>query len=346
MGQYFNHLLGNEALCQRIGEEIRRGRFPHAAIIDGGRGFGKHLLAREIAMALACEKRHDEAAPLPCGECHFCRKIKAGNCPDVITIGRVDGKATIGVDTVRELRRDIATVPNDLDVKVYIIEDADTMTAQAQNALLLTLEEPPRFVVFLLLTENSELLLETVRSRAPTHRLRPIGAEALRRYLLEQSTGAKEARRLEGEAPEELDAIVSLSGGSIGKAQLLLDSTQRAPLLERRARAAALVPLLLDRTREDELLLALLSLGENRKPVAEDLEMLSVALRDLLLLCHAEEPTLLFYTNREEALELSSRTTAARFLSILDALTAAADALASNANVKLTLMHLFTTLSS
>lgn len=76
------------------------------------------------------------------------RKIFAGISPDVITVTREDGKASIGIDTIRDLRTDVHVMPNELDSKIYIIEDADTMTAQAQNALLLTLEEPPAYLGF------------------------------------------------------------------------------------------------------------------------------------------------------------------------------------------------------
>ena len=346
MREFFHNIRGNTALSARLGEDIREGRFPHAHIIEGAAGFGKHLFAREIAMALACEARTKKGAPLPCGTCRSCRRIKAGDCPDVITVSKGE-RATMGVEVIRTLREGLATVPNDLDVKVYIIEDAHTMTVQAQNALLLTLEEPPAFVVFLLLAEDAGALLETVRSRAPTHRLQPIDPQTMRDFLLNDPIArARGAAALAAERPPEFEALLSLAGGSIGLALTLCDSEKRAPLLERLARTEELLACLAERTAPDRLLLALFSLGNTRDALLSDLSMLSLALRDLLLLSRAEGAALLFYTERERAAELAARFTAARILSISDALDKAAEALRANANVRLTVINLFNRLST
>lgn len=137
MRQYFPALAGNRALSARLGEEMATGAFSHAYIIEGPKGSGRHTLAREMAMAAVCRERSGTGA-LPCGECPDCRKIAAGFCPDFITVGREPGKATLGVEAVRQLREGIAALPNDLPLKIYVIEDAETMTVQAQNAFLLT----------------------------------------------------------------------------------------------------------------------------------------------------------------------------------------------------------------
>ena len=151
MRQYFAEMAGNRSLLMRLANELSAGSFSHAYIIEGQEGFGKHTLARNMVMALACEHRTDAGYPLPCGKCPSCRKIAGGISPDVTLVRRPEGKTMITVDTVRDLRSDVPIFPNDLDFKVYIIEDAHTMNPQAQNALLLTLEEPPPFVLFLLL---------------------------------------------------------------------------------------------------------------------------------------------------------------------------------------------------
>lgn len=333
MKEYFPRIVGNEALRRTLGQELGCGRFSHAYILGGVRGSGKHTLAREIAMAASCERRGEDGVPLPCGECRSCRKIRDGLSPDVMLVSREPDKATLGVEVIREMRSTVAVVPNDLEVKFYVIEDAHTMTPAAQNALLLTLEEPPPFVCFLLLAEDTDALLETVRSRAPIHRMRPIAHEPLSRYLQREPVGAALAK----DAPEEFAELLLLSRGWIGEARLLLDAQKREPLLQRRRFAARMVELLCEGSRS-ALLEALLERGgdRNREALLADLAMLSEALRDLLLLSRTEEAPLIFYTDREAAADLSARFTTARLLAILTRLEEAKESLLNNANVRLT----------
>ena len=222
----FADMVGNEALRERLRDDICADRLSHAYIIEGAEGFGKHMLALRIAAALACENRGMDGLPLPCMECASCRKILSGNSPDVIPISRGD-KATLGVEAVRLMHTGVCIAPNELDRKCYLIEDAHLMTVQAQNAFLLTLEEPPPYVCFLLLCESTAPLLETVRSRAPTLRLEPIPPDGIREHLLRTEPAAK---ALEQQAPEELRELIAAAGGSIGRARLLLDPKRRKPI--------------------------------------------------------------------------------------------------------------------
>ena len=147
MRKMLDSIIGNSSLKSKLLSDILSDTLSHAYIIQGKKGSGKHTVAYMTAAALSCEKVSDTNAPVPCLNCPSCKKILQKKSPDVITITRED-KATIGVDAVRFLRNDVRIVPNDLDYKIYIIEDADTMTTQAQNAFLLTLEEPPKYVKF------------------------------------------------------------------------------------------------------------------------------------------------------------------------------------------------------
>ena len=187
-------VVANDALRSRLCTDILGGKLSHAYIIEGPEGTGKHLIARNIAAALSCICKNEDAIPLPCLHCINCRKIMSGISPDVIYIKREEGKAQIGVESVRLVKSDVAIMPNDLDYKVYIIEEADKMTVQAQNALLLTLEEPPEYVVFLLLCESADLLLETVRSRAPVLRTEPVKPDAMAEFLCSSEQAAARLR--------------------------------------------------------------------------------------------------------------------------------------------------------
>ena len=341
MRTFFPAVAGNRVLCEKLGAELADGRFSHAYIIEGAKGCGKHTLARQIAMAVACRKRSDPGVPLPCGECPACRKILSGNCPDLLWFSRAAGKASMGVDTVRALREDLALVPNELDVKILIIEDADTMTVQAQNAFLLTLEEPPPFVLFLLLAENAANLLETVRSRAPVFRLGPVDDETLTGWLTHEAPPAlrQAAVTLLRERPEEFAALLRLSGGAVGVAEELLDDKKRAPLMAERETVNALLAALFGRQR-DALVLTLAGLPQNRDAADGLLSLFAAALRDLVLLSRSETVRPVFFTDREAALDLAARCPLTRLLGFTAATDTAREALAINANVRLTLSRL------
>ena len=339
----FPQLAGNQSLRLQLGTDLRSASLSHAYILEGPCGFGKHTLARLIAMAAACENRTKSDMPLPCGTCKTCRKIAAGNCHDVITVSREANHATMGVNVIRDLRLGISTVPNDLDVKVYIIEDAHTMTEQAQNAFLLTLEEPPPFVLFLLLTENGGAMLETIRSRAQRLRLQPIDRDTMSTYLLTSPEGkAAGAPQLYNENKKEFEALLTLAGGSIGRALSLLDATARAPHMQYRSTAESLLRLLATRQRGEELFLLLRSLGTTRADVTAQLNAVSLALRDLILLSHSEHAPLLFFSDREAATDLCESFTTARLFTLEADIAATKAALEQNANVKLALTQLFT----
>lgn len=336
MREYLSRVVGNNALRARLGEELARGAVSHAYIIEGPAGAGKHTLAREIATALSCEHRTKEGLPLPCNTCLTCRKIAAGNCPDVITVSREEDKVTMGVDVIRALREDVPLYPNDLDVKIYTIEDAHTMTQQAQNALLLTLEEPPPFVMFLLLTERAELLLETIRSRAPILRMQPLSDAQMSDYLKspDRPDVAREARALSG---EDFTALLRMANGRIGRALTLLEAEKRAPVLARRKGAAQLCRALAEGKGQDELLAILLSFGDKREDLLARLAVITEALRDLLLLTRTDLAPLVFFTDRDEAIDLSARFSAARLLHLITATEQTMEQLSANANVRLSL---------
>ena len=341
MRNYLPFVAGNRELRERLGADLERGGFSHAYILEGPKGGGKHTLALSLVMALACKNRTVSGHSLPCNECESCRKIREGISPDVIYIKRPEGRTTMGVDTVRTLRNDVCVLPNDLDFKVYIIEDADTMTPQAQNALLLTLEEPPPFVLFLLLAKESDLLLETIRSRAPILRLQPVCEEEMRNYLLspERPAIARSVRALCDASPDDFAALLKMANGSIGRALALLEEKKRAPLLAARATAEEFCTLLAEGTRQDALLELLLALPSARDDLQSRLELIALALRDLSLLVHSDTAPLVFFTDRERAIDLAVRFTPGRLLSYLSATEQAQGALLLNANTRLTLIQ-------
>ena len=330
----FDALIGNEDLRERLAKDVREGKLSHAYIIEGPAGCGKRTFAQQLCQALACTNR--ESGRVPCESCLACRKVAEGKCPDVIRIDR-GNKASIGVDDVRFLRADVLTPPNDLESKIYIIEGADTMTAQAQNALLLTLEEPPSYVLFLLLCENATAMLETIRSRAPKLSLRPIPTDDVRAHLL--ATERSYASLTEAEREE----ILMIAGGSIGRAKELLDAKERKPLLARRALASAFVEQQISGADSAKALSLMASFGSKREDILSLLGDVLTALRDLTLLKRSDIAPLCFYSDRAAAMSLCDVASMPRLLHLCERVEECRRRLLRNANVRLSLTSLFLT---
>ena len=327
----FDALIGSDALRERLAKDVREGKLSHAYIIEGAYGSGKKTLARELAASLACTNR--QSGRIPCGSCLACRKVAEGKCPDIIRIDRGD-KAGIGVDDVRFLRADVLTPPNDLDSKIYVIEDADTMTVQAQNALLLTLEEPPSYVLFLLLCQSATAMLETIRSRAPKLSLCPVPTEQIRAHL----TATERAFAALSES--EREEILMIASGSVGRAKELLDAKERKPIMARRELALTFLEQQTGKWDSAAALSLMTRMGSKRDEIIPVLEYILIALRDLALLKRTENAPLCFYTDREKALATCDRTSLQVILSLTERVEACRRSLLRNANVKLALTTL------
>ena len=333
MRPILHDVIANNRLRARLGEELTAGKLSHAYILSGERGFGKHTLALHLAAALACENAKDTQKPLPCLTCPSCRKILSGNSPDIIYVNRKD-KATLGIDPIRELRQDVYIPPNDLSVKVYIIEEAHLMTTQAQNAFLLTLEEPPSYVLFLLLCENPSLLLETIRSRAPVLRLEPVENALILKHICQT---VPEAKRMWETDRAALEEIVVAADGSIGRALELLDPKLYKPLSDRREIARTFARLCASPKNTIETMRFLNGLGARRDELIEQMSIILVCLRDLLLLKQTENAPLCFFSDREEASSLAYSFTTPNLLTLCNSVSEATDRLRANANVRLTI---------
>ena len=190
-------------------------RLPHALLICGPAGSGRHTLAGLLAQALVCDR--PEIAP--CGQCLNCRRAAEGIHPDVPALSAFTGerdreKRFIGVDTVRALRTDAFVRPNQARRKVYTIDPAERMNPNAQNALLKVLEDGPPYVSFLLIAENPMALLPTIRSRCVTLKLTPVETQEAAAYL---------ARRFPDRARQALLDAAQRSRGILGEAVRILE---------------------------------------------------------------------------------------------------------------------------
>lgn len=203
-------LAGNGSLKRQLSAQCSGRGLSHAYLISGSAGSGKRTLARLLAAAFVCSGNGE----VPCGNCPACKKVFGGIHPDVITIGD-DGK-DITVAQSRRLRADAYVRPNEAPRKVYVIQNAQTMNASAQNALLKLLEEGPAYAAFLLLTDNPAALLPTIRSRCEGLALSPVSGAEAEDWL---------ARRFPGKNSEELRAAAAECGGVLGRAVDRLEGT-------------------------------------------------------------------------------------------------------------------------
>lgn len=188
--------IGNERAVAAIERAVAGGSPQRAYLFAGPERVGKATLALRLAQSLNCES--DER---PCGECSRCRRIASGSHADVFTVtveptSEGAQHTAIGVDQMREVERTVALAPYEGRSRVVIIDPADGMTTEAQNAFLKTLEEPPPHVVFVMVSAQAEKLLPTVISRCQRIDFRLVPAEAVESALRERSTGAEEARKL------------------------------------------------------------------------------------------------------------------------------------------------------
>ncbi len=312
----FPALLGNDRLKRTLSYDFAAGRSAHAYILEGPDGSGKHTAARQIAASVLCERRTDPSVPLPCGTCSACRKILRGLSVDVLSVSN-NGKATIGVDAIRTIRESLYITPNDGDVKFYIIENAHLMTVQAQNALLLSLEEPPPYVMFLLLCTDATVLLETIRSRAPVIRMERFQPDRLEEILTEQ-TGSRDRDRI--------TAAAHLANGAIGQALALFESGEAER--KRYDTAREFVDLLLGGRKSEAIAYALTRLPKERQDTREIIQLAESAVRDLIAVKKGAPP--LFYANAD-AIPQAARSVSVRSLADLcDALARADADLAAN----------------
>ncbi len=309
---------GNTEVKRYLEKRIENGNFSHAVIITGKSGFGKKTLVNDIICAMACVE--DNA---PCGVCDTCKKISGGECVDIYTIKKPENRTAIPIDAIRDIYTSISYKPNDLDFKVYVIEDGDKIPPRTQNALLKLLEEPPASVYFFILCEDEKKLLPTIRSRCEVHTLNPFTFSELIRLL--ESEGYT----------ENLNTIASLSYGSLGTALKIASGDDG--ILSRRIVTDKFVELLLDRTGSEFGFISY-QLG-NIKSSQEYFEICRAvlsALRDIITVKEDAECELSYFYDVEKAEEYAQIYPCTTLLSMCDILF---DALQNETvNTRLSLM--------
>lgn len=196
------NILGRESLVEYMKTAASKEEFSHAYIFEGEKGMGKLFIAKEFAkMILSCGKETDEERQI------VCKQVNNGNSPDIIYI-EPDKPTTISVEEIRTKLVGTSDIFPYGKYKIYIVKEAEKMNEQAQNALLKTIEEPPEYVIIILLSANKNRLLPTIRSRCVTLDIKPIAANVIKEYLIENY----------GVVDYVADMAAKFSAGNVGRA--------------------------------------------------------------------------------------------------------------------------------
>ena len=261
----FSDVLGHEQTILHMKHAIEMDKVSHAYIISGEKGSGKKLLAELFAQTLQCERKGTE----PCMECQSCKQALSLNQPDIIRVIH-EKPNTISVEDIRtQINGDIMIRPYSSPYKIYIVDEAEKLSVQAQNALLKTIEEPPVYAVLLLLTTNAGMLLQTIRSRCVILELKPVSSPMVKNYLMEQL-----------EVPEyHADICTAFAQGNVGKAKRLALSDSFSEMLEH---ALHLVKYIHDMEVVD-MISDLKRINTYKMEINDYLDLLTVWYRDVLM---------------------------------------------------------------
>lgn len=194
----FNNILGNEEAKKILENSIKLDKISHSYMFIGQSGVGKFMMAKEFAKAILCVGEQK-----PCDKCEACIKFNGENNPDIQIIDETEEKS-IKTETIKEMVKGVYEKPIASAKKVYIINDSQKMTKEAQNSLLKTLEEPPEYVVIILITENENLLLNTIKSRCSKVKFNPLTNIEITKILKEKC-----------DFEEVSENILEIAGGSV-----------------------------------------------------------------------------------------------------------------------------------
>ena len=325
----FKDVVGHKNIIKYISSAVQADAVSHAYILNGERGSGKRLLANLFAMSLQCQNREEDGEA--CGKCQSCKQAQNGNQPDIIKVTH-EKPNTISVDDIRtQVNNDIVIKPYSSKYKIYIIPEADLMSAQAQNALLKTIEEPPEYAVIMLLTENAEALLPTIRSRCVMMKLRNIKDQLVKKYLMEHL-----------HVPDyQAEICVAFAQGNMGKAIMLATSEYFNEIKEE------VVHLLrnIDEMNVSELMDAVKKCMTYKMEINDYLDMIAIWYRDVLIYKATKNVDRVVFSDQLRYIKArASKSSYEGIENILDAIEKAKARLKANVNFELTMELLLLTI--
>lgn len=316
----FQDILGHEMIKEHLKNALEVKKVSHAYILSGEAGSGRKSLANAFALSLLCEIGTSQ----PCMKCHACKQVLSGNHPDLIYVYH-EKPASIGVDDIRDqINETIMIRPYSSYHKIYIVDESEKMTVQAQNALLKTIEEPPSYAVIILLTTNQDAFLPTILSRCVQLRLRPLPDQVVKRYLTE-TLGVSESNA---------ELYAAFSRGNMGKAIKLCGSKEFRELYDG-------VLFLLKHVKNmdiSELLEYIRRLKEEHNDIFECLDFMRIWYRDALIFKATNDANLLIFKDEYSVIsEMSRNSGYDGFENVLAAIDKARVRLNANVNMELTM---------
>ncbi len=323
----FSDIIGHRQIIEHFKKAISYGKVSHAYILNGPELSGKMMLADAFAMTLQCEKKGTE----PCGVCHSCRQAISRNQPDIIYLTH-EKPATISVDDIRrQINNDIGIKPYASPYKIYIVDEAEKMNQQAQNALLKTIEEPPPYGVILLLTTNADAFLPTILSRCITLNLKVIPDQEIRDYLMHHC-----------QIPDyKADICTAFAQGNVGKAIRLASNEDFNELKDS---ALQLVKRIGD-IELYEMTEVIKEISEYKLTISDYFDLLTIWYRDVLLYkATADIDGLIFKDEIYAIKKQAGKSSYAGIEHILEALDKAKLRLNANVNFDLTMELLLLTM--
>ena len=323
----FKDIIGHEQIIEHLQNAITMDKVSHAYIINGPDKSGKMMLAEAFAAALQCERGGNE----PCMECHSCKQAAGRNQPDILYV-RHEKPNTISVDDIRtQLNNDIVIKPYSSKYKVYIIDEAEKMTVQAQNALLKTIEEPPEYAVILFLTNTLDVLLQTVRSRCIIMNLRSVDTKLIQQYLMQKY-----------QLPDyQARVCAAYAQGNVGKAIMMATSEHFREMQDFLLRLLKRV----DDMEVYEIVAAIHDMTAYKMDIRDLIDLMMVWYRDVLILKATEDINQLVYQDEHKYLQKKATTSSYEGLNnIMEALEKAKVRLNANVNFDITMEMLLLTI--
>lgn len=282
--QDFTKIIGQVDVIKHMQNAIQAKKISHAYIIHGEEGMGKKSLALAFAKTLQCIEKNNH----PCNRCKSCMQADSGNQPDILWT--THEKASIGVDDIRtQVNADIQIKPYQSPYKIYIIDDGDKMTENAQNALLKTIEEPPEYAIIFLLACSTQNLLPTILSRSVVLNLKPIDLQIIKEYLMS-----------EFQIPDYMAEIAAgFSGGNVGKAIKYANSED----FERKKEDILHILRYIDEMELHEIVSGIKTISENKTSIYDYIDLIMLWFRDVLMLKATNDPSILLFKDEFQVIK-------------------------------------------